>query len=132
MLGLFAYLVCGCGSDRPKLVPASGVIFFDDKPLTSGHIMFQPQRGRGAIADIQADGTFKMSSFSQFDGVTVGQHRVSVSSNAEGGVDEFGEEYAGKSLIPRAYTNFRSSGITVDVPPEGIDNIVIELEKNKK
>ena len=131
-LGLFAFLVCGCGSDHPTLVPASGTVLFEGKPLTSGKVIFQPKAGRSSIADLQSDGTFSMSTFSEFDGATIGQQMVLVSSTGAVQVDDFGEEYAGKSLIPEFYNNFRTSGIVVEIPPEGTDSIVIELEKKKK
>ena len=132
LLILLATALSGCGPDHPAVVPASGVVLFEGKPLTSGSLMFQPERGRHSRAQIETDGTFVMSTFGEFDGTTVGKHSVRVSSTQESKVDAFGEEVVGKSLIPRAYGNFRTSGITVDIPAEGTDSIVIELTKTKK
>ena len=132
LLLVFAFSLIGCGSSGPELVPGSGVVMFEGKPLASGSVMFQPKRGRHSRANIQPDGTFVMTTFDEFDGTTVGEHMVRVASREKAQVDEYGEEYAGKSLIPKAYANFRTSGITVDIPPEGTDSIVIELKKNKR
>ena len=132
LLSVFAFSLVGCGSDGPELVPASGVVMYDGKPLASGSVMFQPERGRHSRADIQPDGTFVMTTFHEFDGATIGPQMVRVASMGKPQVDDSGEEFAGKSLIPRRYSNFRTSGITVDIPPEGDDTIVIELEKKKR
>lgn len=94
--------------------------------------MFQPETGQHARGYIQPDGTFEMTTFNEGDGATPGRQSVRVTSTEKQTVDSSGEEMVGRSLIPRAYGNFRASGITVDIPPEGTDSIVIELEKNKK
>lgn len=132
LLAAFTCAIVGCGSDRPTVVPASGVVLFDGEPLNSGSILFQPVNGRHSRAAIQPDGTFVMTTFSESDGATVGPQSVRVSCTKPDYVDEFGEDVNGATLIPIAYANFRTSGIKVDIPPEGDDSIVIELTKKKK
>lgn len=129
LLAVFIFL--GCGSDGPVLAPASGSVLFEGEPLSSGSVMFQPKEGRHSRANIQPDGTFVMSTVNEGDGATVGQHMVRVTSSQKPIVDAQGEELVGRSLIPKKYSNFRTSGITVDVPPEGTDSISIELKKKK-
>ena len=41
-----------------------------------------------------------------------------------------GEVSLGKLLIPRKYTLYDQSGLTVEVPHDGIDQVVLELTDN--
>ena len=125
--------ICGCGDgDRPEVVPVSGVVTLEGKPLTTGSVMFQPAKGHHARALIQPDGSFVMTTFNEGDGATVGTQMVRVASSEKQKVDKDGEELLGATLIPKAYGNFGTSGLTVDVPAGGTDSIVIDLKKRLK
>ena len=128
-LSLITFSTLGCGPSGPKLVPASGVVLYEGKPLDSGSVMFQPAKGPASRAKIQSDGTFVMSTRSEGDGATIGPQAVRVSKREKSSVSNGGETVLGKSMIPEAYSNFKTSGITVDIPAEGDDSIVIELGK---
>ena len=122
--------VCGCGSDRPTVVPASGVVLLDGEPIDSGgSVMFQPENGRHSRAVIEPDGSFVMTTFNRGDGATPGTQMVRVVSMKKQTVDEDGEEIVGASLLPKKYGNFRTSGVEVVVPPGGSDSLVIELKR---
>lgn len=109
----------GC-KRHPRVVPVSGVVRYNGKPLPFGSILFQPNKGQTAAGDIQADGSFKLSSYADDDGAVPGSHRVSVScfegqrpgkSPPPGG----GGVSLGKLLIPLKYTRLGSSGLTAEV-----------------
>ncbi len=124
-------VTCGCG-DKVQLAPASGKVLYNDQPLPFGSVMFQPAAGQPARGTIQADGTFELSTFDPGDGATVGPNLVRVTCfeiqnpNRPSG-EEQGEPTLGRSLIPKEYNQYGTSGLEFDVPPEGDDEIVLRL-----
>lgn len=123
----------GCDAG-PQVAPVSGTVTYDGEPLRFGVVMFQPSQGQLAQADIESDGSFTLSTFKPGDGAIVGEHRVSVSCY-EGHNPEVREKQPpeqlslGQSLIPVKYSRVGTSGITIEVPPEGLDDVQIVLEK---
>jgi hypothetical protein len=106
-------------------------VVYNGQPLTFGSVMFQPDEGRLARGTIQPDGSFQLTTHSDGDGCAVGPSRVRVSCfesqrpQAEARPEE-GEMPLGGLLIPKRYTSFGTSGLTVEVRPGG-EPIVIEL-----
>ncbi len=133
LVGLLALLVLGIGCQRgPQLAPVRGTVLYDGKPLQFGSVMFQPPSGQPARGVIQQDGSFQLSTFRLGDGAVVGMNQVRVACwegqrPAASGNAATGEVALGGSLIPKKYTSFENSGITIEVKPEGNDAVVIEL-----
>jgi hypothetical protein len=122
-VGLAALLVAcvacdvGCGR-RPTLVPVSGRVTLDGKPLGFGSVMIQPTGGPAARGTIQPDGSFAVGTFTPGDGAIVGPASVRVACYEQqrpGAPPPQGELALGKSLIPEKYTQFETSGITATV-----------------
>jgi hypothetical protein len=74
----------GCG---PKLCPVRGnVVYPDGKPLTEGMVVFEskgketPVMARG---EIQADGSYQLSTYKAGDGVMPGTYRVMVAPKSD-------------------------------------------------
>jgi hypothetical protein len=114
---LMAALAPAGGCKRnPRVVPVRGKVLYNGQPLPFGSVMFQPDKGQPAMADIGADGSFALSSYGPNDGAVPGKHAVSVSCyegqrpGKAGGGDSLG-----KLLIPLKYTRFGSSGLSADV-----------------
>jgi hypothetical protein len=110
----------GCGSDgsqtsRPQVVPAKGTVLYKGRPLTSGSITFEPEFGPEAHGNIEADGSFTLTSFKQGDGAVTGTHRVGVTGSGKAGT------------VPLKYRNTSSSKVEVDVV-EGKSDYAIELK----
>lgn len=105
----------GC-KRNPRVVPVRGKVLYNGQPLPFGSVMFQPDKGQPAMADIGTDGSFTLSSYGPNDGAVPGKHAVSVSCyegqrpGKAGGGDSLG-----KLLIPLKYTRFGSSGLSADV-----------------
>jgi len=120
----------GC-KRNPRVVPVSGKVLYNGQPLPYGSIMFQPDKGQQAVADITADGTFTLSSYGPNDGAVPGKHSVSVSCYEGHRPGKAGSgDSMGKLLIPLKYTRFGSSGLTADVNDTGDgkpQEIVLEL-----
>jgi hypothetical protein len=121
----------GCGR-RPTLVPVSGRVTLDGKPLEFGSVMIQPAAGPAARSTIGPDGSFTAGTFDPGDGVIVGPATVRVACYEQqrpGAKPSDGELALGKSLIPEKYTQFETSGITANV---AADMAPLELELTSK
>lgn len=126
----------GCGS-KPEVVPVSGKVTYNGQPMPYGTVGFQPPQGQPSGAAIQADGSFKLSTFAEFDGAKPGFYKVKVScyssqSPSERGKPRTGEFSAGASLIPEKYAFVDRSELTAEVPADGTDAIVLELTGPEK
>jgi hypothetical protein len=108
----------GCGDDV-QVAPVRGQVHYRGEPLRFGGIMFQPDEGQPRSAAIQPDGSY------QLDAV-VGENRVRITcyeaQNPGGDSSQTGESSLGKLLIPRRYIRYDTSGLEVDVPPEGLQH----------
>jgi hypothetical protein len=120
-----AVLMCIAGCNRgPKMVPVTGKVLYNGKPLEFGTIMFQPPSGQPAKGQIQTDGTFNLSTYRLNDGVVLGNHKVRVAcyeSMRPGVAKGPGEASLGKPLVPEKYTLFDTSGLTADVDEDHRD-----------
>jgi len=104
-------LLAGCGDGRPRIVPTTGVVLMNGKPLT-GHIGFVrvvPAGARPATGRIDpADGRFTLTTYETNDGCVEGTHPTAVIVNTT----------VGNRLIwiaPERYGDDKTSGLTVDV-----------------
>lgn len=125
-----AVVSLGCGKDKRNIVPLTGKVTFDGKPLQFGAVTILHDHGQPATAVIQPDGTFTMATLGEGDGAVVGKWRVRVvcyenqdPSKTEGAV------MLGKLLIPERYTDIETSGLTVEVRPDRNEPLVINLTK---
>ncbi len=125
---LLILTLVGCNRG-PTLTPVKGKVLYNGEPLKFGGVMFQPEGGQPARAEIQPDGTFTLTTNSRGDGATVGRNRVRVTcypaQSPEAQASE-GEAALGESLIPKKYTDIDTSGILVEVSKGG-DEVIIEL-----
>jgi hypothetical protein len=82
-LGLLLFAV-GC-SHGPTVARVTGRVTYDDgKPVTGGQIMFHAEGGRPALADIQPDGTYTLTTYKPGDGALVGKHVVTITATRVG------------------------------------------------
>jgi hypothetical protein len=129
--GAIAVFAFGSGCKQtPRVVPVAGKVLYNGKPLPFGSVMFQPDQGQAAVGDIQADGSFKLSSYGPDDGAVPGKHKVSVSCYEGHRPGKASGDSLGKLLIPLKYTRFGSSGLSAEVkdtPGKEPQEIVLEL-----
>lgn len=132
ILALLAMTVFPGCKRNPRVVPVSGIVMYNNKPLPFGSILFQPEKGQMAVGEIQVDGTFKLSSYGPNDGAVPGRHLVSVNcyegQRPGSKQPEGGEVSMGKLLIPLKYTRLGTSGLSADVGDAPTQNIEIKLE----
>jgi len=72
--------VSGCGSGADEMVPVRGTVYYHDKPLPGGTIVFTPDPDRGgrgplALGEIAGDGTYTLLSDGRPGAVIVGSAR---------------------------------------------------------
>jgi hypothetical protein len=102
-------LLAGCGDGRPTRVPVSGRVVIDGKPLNEGNIRFYPAENRVAMAKIQPDGSFKLSTYDFGDGVVTGRHPVSVNASKMVNMQTM------RWFAPKKYAGANTSGLEFDV-----------------
>lgn len=104
-------LLAGCGDGRPPIVPTTGVVLMNGKPLT-GHIGFVrvvPAGSRPATGRIDpADGRFTLTTYETNDGCVAGTHPTAVIVNTTVGNRLFW-------IAPERYGDDKTSGLTVEV-----------------
>jgi len=82
--------VVGCGSGS-RVVPVSGVVTLDSKPLPNAHVAFQPEAtkggttpGIGSYGITDASGNYTLRTFdSDVPGAVIGTHRVEINLKQE-------------------------------------------------
>jgi len=93
----------------PAIVPVSGVVEVDGKPLPSGSVMVIPVDGRPASGTIGRDGRFTLTTFRPGDGVLTGTHQVVVSAHESLGGTKL------RWLVPTACRSMAASPLRLEV-----------------
>lgn len=110
----------GCSDGRPPMVPVSGQVLIDGKPLTHGFVRFSSGDGRVSMGRLDENGRFRLTCYEPGDGAIIGSHRVAVLTH----------EIIGDAKIkwhaPRKYANYATSGLTQEIS-QPTDSIVINL-----
>lgn len=132
LLCLFV-LIAGCSSKSPfDTAPVTGKVLYKGKPLPYGNINFRPKSGSPAFAPIGSDGTFTLSTYGNSDGAIVGKHDVLIKATeldaGKSPANDSGIEMpVAKSVIPRKYTSFATSGLTAEVVAGNENDFIFEL-----
>ena len=134
VLVLCALTVFGCGPKRPETASVSGRVTYQGKPVAEGRIVFHPEDGRRpAMAAINSDGSYRLTTFESEDGALPGKHRVTIKAvRVVGGapVDELSKqsgEYVPNNaplptlewLVPEKYSNLNTTTLTAEVKSGG-------------
>src|SRR5262245_25943262 len=78
LCALFAGLVASCTRSGPEIVPVSGTVTRDGKPVPFVSIYFQPTTGRPSVGNCDGEGRFKLGYTPDQDGAKVDTHTVFV------------------------------------------------------
>jgi len=138
-LALFAVL-SGCGgggSDGlPSLVPVSGTVTLDGKPLQDAEINFNTlgeTEGPGSLAISDSNGKFIVRT-SDNEGAAVGEYKVTVIQyGGEDGKpltsDEMASEFppAMFNILPKQYEDVALTPLKVTIGKDGNESIKLEL-----
>ncbi len=143
-------LLVGCGRrvddewtrQRPQVYPATGVVFYQNKPVAGATVMFESTNagakaggGLVAIGHTDSAGVFRMKTYKEYEGAVEGSHRVSVTkmeytpAPRPAGVDPNVDiPPIATSVLPEKYKDFAKSGLTASVTAKGPNQIRLELE----
>jgi hypothetical protein len=124
----------GCGS-RP-IVPVSGKVTLNGKPLANAMVAFNPipkegssEAGPGSVGTTDENGAFTLKVSPDRKGALVGRHRVAISAtNPPTGGGDARLPRGGRALrntIPSRYNE--QSELTLEVPSGGTDRADFEL-----
>src|SRR5690606_16725167 len=77
-------MVSGCGSNGPAVVPVTGIVTANGKPLADVLVEFVPQEeGWGSRGKTASDGTFELYYRDGQKGAEAVKHRVRISTLVE-------------------------------------------------
>ena len=127
-------LAAGCGGN--KVVPVSGTVTLDDRPLAHATVTFQPtadekEPGPGSAGKTDENGRFTLQLMTKDTrGALVGTHRVSITAYEGGGeVPSSGSNMVfRKALVPPEY-NVKST-LTFEVPAGGTTSADFQLKSS--
>jgi hypothetical protein len=140
--------LCGCGGGL-SLGQVTGKVSVGGARVKSGTIMFHPKSGPAAVATIQPDGSYTLTTLKPGDGAVVGPHRVTIQATTVGegsliepkSIDEevkLAQKKApgGKILVagkvtwvvPEKYSRLETSDLTAQVA-SGPNTIDFEIPK---
>jgi len=142
-LMVLAAAACGCSAKpyqdhRPKVVPVSGVVRYNGKPLDGARVTFtNSAAGISAYALTDAQGKFTLTTFEPGDGAAPGHYQITVTKAIEPvraaaktapPIFRSGGAPQPRWLIPQKYSNLATSKLSADVAETGNDEIVVELQ----
>lgn len=110
-------LGAGCRSGV-ELLPVSGVVTLDGKPVEQATVLFKPETGPVAYGQTDAAGRFELSTAGR-KGAVPGKHKVSITKTKVTGVgnDEMVDPEKVKTewIVPQKFTDPDKSGLTAEV-----------------
>ena len=119
MLGSF-----GCG--RGSMVPFQGRVSYRGYNLTSGLVVFAPERGPLSVGRIRDDGTFVLYT-GENPGIYPGNYKITVSALNTGTPDGYGRFDFPQTAIPEKYRDPEMSRLAYNIEPNRSYNIPIDL-----
>jgi hypothetical protein len=125
-LVLFLVLLpVACGKRSPVPVyPVQGEVFVRGQPAAGAEVLFHPlskeKDARPASATVEADGSFRLTTFSAHDGAPVGEYAVTITWRES--TREEGETRYGPDRLRYRFSNPATSGLKVTVQAD--DNTV--------
>jgi hypothetical protein len=109
---------------RKPTYEVRGFAYFEGTPMPGAIVSFVGEKGdaKGVTATgiVEADGSFKLTTYKAFDGAPAGEYQIGVVWRASG--------KTGPSLIPARYNAAAKSGLTATIQA-GKNDVVLELKK---
>jgi hypothetical protein len=132
-LAVLLLTVIGCGESGPERVtvyPAKGQITFQGKPIPGAMVTLNPQTQPAVEfptprASVDADGTFKVSTFAGGDGAPEGKYTVTVQWYKP--IKKGPDVTAGPNVIPPKYGKADSSPLVVEIAAQPTELPPIKL-----
>ena len=121
-------LVLANGCSEPKVCPVNGRVKFQDGGdvgvLAGYSITFESDAQKvSGFGEVQADGTFAISTYGADDGAVPGRHRIAITPPLPEP-----EKALPPPAIAAKYGDLATSGLTADIKP-GTNQVTLELER---
>ncbi|PQO45840.1 hypothetical protein C5Y93_11320 [Blastopirellula marina] len=118
-------LCFGCGANS-GLANVSGTVTADGKPVTGGTITYIPSaEGKPGSGEVQADGTFTITTYKDGDGAVVGEGTISYTAPS---VEIPEDLQPGQPLPSSPYSGLKPSDPKVSIQ-SGKNTLTVELVK---
>ena len=130
----------GCASGESqgsvRLERAGGRLLYQGAPLPFYQLLLLPEDGPAAIGLANEDGNFVLGTHRPEDGAISGTHRAAIvyvgdpelDPSQHGPVSGYVPPPPASIRIPKKYGDATISGLTVEIPVGGSDEIIIDLE----
>ena len=128
----------GCGSAGHTVVPVSGKITLDGKPVAGASITFQPTAseqaksagpGSGGVTDAEGKFVLKTAEAKPRPGAVLGKHVVRIAgAQAQRAPDDDTVKPAAKDPLP---ARCRDGSLTFEVPASGTDKADFNFQSNE-
>jgi hypothetical protein len=122
---LGALLLTAAGCSGPGLVPVSGKVTVDNKPLRSGNVLFVPDREKGNTADVEPrslineSGVYELTTAGK-PGAPPGWYKVAVAGGDDSPANEDNSKpKLGLSLVAERYNDPEKTDLRVEVKADG-------------
>jgi hypothetical protein len=122
LLPLLAVLA-GCGSSQDPnqlpVYPVKGQLAFRGKPAAGAFVVLHPKAATNIKVvpprgQVREDGTFSLTTYSANDGAPAGEYKVTV--ELHGIVKQANGDFSrGPNLVPKQYSNPKTSPLTVQI-----------------
>lgn len=111
-----AMSLAGCGSGRSGTAIVRGKVTFNGKPVPNGTVNFIPDTGPSASGEIQADGSYTLTTYKPGDGAVPGTHKVTVVAMQDQ-TTRLPEERSPlpPPIVPVKYTSLATTDLTANV-----------------
>jgi len=118
------------------VVPASGTVMMDGKPLPGVSLTLVPQegvKGRGGYAITAEDGSFQFQTSPEQTGVPAGNYRVlfqkfTMPDGSPIPPDTIGADAGIVNQLPSIYANPEQSPISATIPPPSGESLAFNLK----
>lgn len=120
---LAAVLLPACQrGDRMPVFPVDGSVFYQGRPAEGARVAFHPSRDPNAHglrpqAVVAADGSFRLTTYTNHDGAPAGEYYVTVYRPAPGPEDETRPR---PDLLGGRYADPRTTPLTAAVPTHAV------------
>ncbi|MHB8866800.1 MAG: hypothetical protein ACYC6N_30935 [Pirellulaceae bacterium] len=104
--------------DRVPVVPVSGAVVFDGKPIPGALVVFHPVHGSASTSPpaqgtVRDDGTFELTTYTANDGASPGEYKVTVEWRRL--IEDYGDVRIGPNVLPERYSRPTTTDFMVRV-----------------
>lgn len=115
LLMVVTWMGCSSSGDLPT-AQVKGKVTYKGKPVTSGTVMFVPDKGPAATGEIDKDGTYLLGTYDIDDGAVLGWHKVAITALEDiGGLLPEQPKALPAPTVPAKYLSQETSGLRVEV-----------------